>query len=197
MKRSFLRCLRSVSLGLYHSYYQVRESALISSNKTAKSESTCAEVAWCYMTHRVPGCPCHRYNQYIQDSTKIKEVASILQDMCQKLTFLSWDHNWFAFFDFLKPSKWQTRTIPTTNTGEFQAGLLKLWHQYPWHCSTSRVSWSYALLGPSAARNWGLAPVGCNSTDRMDGQTWKKTAPQLNAGAPQRGRELNWGRIRK
>jgi len=150
VKPSFLRCLRSVSLSLYHSYYEVRESALISSNKTAKSESTCAEVAWCYMTHRVPGCPCHRYNSiniYKDQGNCINFARHV-----SKFTFLSWDQ-----IDLASLISLNHQNGKPTNTGEFPAGLLKLWHQYLWHYSTSRVSWSYALLGPSAARNWGLA----------------------------------------
>lgn len=110
------------------------------------------------MTHRVPGCPCHRYNQYIQDSTKIKEVASILQDMCQNSPLCP-----RIIIDLPSLISLNHQNGKPTNTGEFPAGLLKLWHQYPWHYSTFRVSWSYALLGPSAARNWGW-PVGCTST---------------------------------
>ena len=158
--------------------------------KLAKSESTSAEVAWCYMTHRAPGCPCHRYNdtiniyKIIQRSRKLHQFCKTCvksSPLCPRI-----------IIDLPSLISLNHQNGKPTNTGEFPAGLLKLWHQYLWHYSTSRVSWSYALLGPSAA-------VGCNSTiwgDRMDGQTWKKTAPQLNAGAPQRGRELNWRRIR-
>ena len=129
--------------------------------KLAKSESTSAEVAWCYMTHRVPGCPCHRYNsiniyKIIQRSSKLHQFCKT----CVKIHLFVLGSNWFGFFDFLKPSKWQThehRRIPSWPFEAMAPVPVALFH----------------LQGVLELRLTGT--FSCGWRDRMDGPTWKNS----------------------